>query len=166
MAKVKEKMTHPFEDFHIDKTPAEGLDDVFANAPTPDMYVMEVQPTPLTDEELAGLVEKPIVSVTHDTGKVRLDLIPFDALDEIAKALAFDDAKYPPSEDNTPNYAVTGFPWMRLVASSLRHISAWARGENLDPESGVSHLAHAGACVMFLLVHELRKIGKDNRVKY
>lgn len=160
MAKVKKKITHPFEDFHIDKTPAEGLDDVFANAPTPDMYVMDVQPTPLTDEELASLVEKPVVSVKHDQGKVRLDLIPFDALDEIAKALEFGAKKY--SEGNWEG----GFEWRRLIGAALRHTTSWARGQDKDPESGVSHLAHAGAMIMFLLSHELRGLGKDNRFKY
>jgi hypothetical protein len=151
---------HAFDGFSIDKTPAEGLDDVFANAPTPDMYVMEVVPTPLSDEELEGLVEKPLSAVKLDGGKIRLDLVPYDALDEIAKALAFGAAKY--SEGNWEG----GFEWRRLIGATLRHVTSWARGQDKDPESGVSHLAHAGAMILFLLSHELRGIGKDNRFKY
>ena len=33
----------------------------------------------------------------------------------------------------------------------LRHINLHRRGEEVDPESGLPHLAHAVACLMFLL---------------
>lgn len=32
-----------------------------------------------------------------------------------------------------------------------RHVASWADGESVDPESGVSHLAHAAACIAILL---------------
>ena len=44
----------------------------------------------------------------------------------------------------------------------LRHIFAWASGERVDAESGLSHLAHAGANVLFLLTYELKGIGNDD----
>lgn len=33
----------------------------------------------------------------------------------------------------------------------LRHFLAWQEGEDIDPESGVSHLAHIRACCAILL---------------
>jgi hypothetical protein len=38
-------------------------------------------------------------------------------------------------------------------------------GEDYDPEWGLSHLAHAGFCIMALLASHLRSIGKDDRNK-
>lgn len=37
------------------------------------------------------------------------------------------------------------------VSASLRHIAQWFDGQDDDPESGVSHLAHARACLGILL---------------
>jgi hypothetical protein len=53
--------------------------------------------------------------------------------------------------------------WTQLVASALRHIYAWMRGEDLDKESGLSHLAHALANLAMLLDLVLLKLGKDDR---
>ena len=32
-----------------------------------------------------------------------------------------------------------------------RHLSSWWGGEDKDPETNLSHLAHAGCCLLFLL---------------
>ena len=37
-----------------------------------------------------------------------------------------------------------GLDWTRVSSAVLRHLSAWHGGEDIDPESGLSHLAHAG----------------------
>lgn len=37
------------------------------------------------------------------------------------------------------------------VAAARRHLLQWFDGQNDDPESGVSHLAHARACLGILL---------------
>jgi len=36
----------------------------------------------------------------------------------------------------------------------MRHIAAYNEHENKDPESGLSHLAHAACCLLFLLEYE------------
>jgi hypothetical protein len=42
----------------------------------------------------------------------------------------------------------------RYYASALRHLFAWASGEMVDPESGLSHLSHALTNLMFLVERE------------
>lgn len=37
------------------------------------------------------------------------------------------------------------------VAAARRHLAQWLDGEDDDPESGVSHLAHARACLGILI---------------
>lgn len=94
-----------------------------------------------------------------DGGKVRLELLPVDALEEVGKVLTFGAIKYAAG-----NWATgSGFSWMRLFGALLRHLFAWARGEDKDPESGLSHLAHAGCMLLFLLAHVLRSHGLDDR---
>lgn len=95
----------------------------------------------------------------HDGGKTRLDLLPFDALSEVADVLAFGARKYA-----AHNWAL-GMQWSRLIGAALRHIFAWAMGQDKDPETGLSHLAHAGCCILFLIAYQRRGVGEDDRFK-
>lgn len=92
-----------------------------------------------------------------DTGKVPLELLPFESLIEVGKVLAFGAQKY-----GRYNWR-QGMEWTRLVGAILRHLFAWMQGEEKDPESGLSHLAHAGCGILFLLAYELKTIGSDDR---
>ena len=47
--------------------------------------------------------------------------------------------------------------------AAWRHLSAWLDGEDLDPESGVSHLAHVMACMTILMDAEKHGMLNDNR---
>ncbi len=90
-------------------------------------------------------------------GKIRFELVPSDALEEIAAVLTFGAAK------RGENNWTKGQHWSRYLGAALRHIYSYMRGENFDPETNRSHLAHAGCCVLFLLSYQLRKIGTDDR---
>lgn len=84
----------------------------------------------------------------YDGGKPRMELLPREGLEEIAKVLTFGAAKY-----DAHNWR-KGMAWSRLAGACARHLFAWVAGENKDPESGLSHLAHAGCCIVFLLTYE------------
>lgn len=56
-----------------------------------------------------------------------------------------------------------GMEWSRLVDATLRHLTAWMEGEEVDPESGVSHLYHAACNLMFLSEYQERGVGVDDR---
>lgn len=93
----------------------------------------------------------------NDAEKIRLDLLPTESLEEIAKVLTFGAKKY------TDYNWTKGLKWSRLLGATLRHLFAFMRGEDKDPESGISHLAHAGCCILFLLYHEKHHIKLDDR---
>lgn len=95
----------------------------------------------------------------NDEGKNRLDLWPPDAYLEIGKVLTFGASKY------ADRAWEEGMAWSRVYAALQRHLNAWWAGESKDPETGYSHLAHAGCCLIFLLAYELRNIGQDDRHK-
>lgn len=95
----------------------------------------------------------------HDGGKAPLSLIPYEALVAEAEVLAFGARKY--AAHNWRG----GFEWTRLIDAALRHLLAFNSGEDKDPESGLSHLAHARCCLGFLLAHERSGLGVDNRYK-
>jgi hypothetical protein len=94
-----------------------------------------------------------------DQEKNRVDLLPVDALEEIAKVLTHGAIKY-----GDRNWEL-GMKWSRPYGALLRHMFSWFKGEENDPETGLSHLAHAGCCVLFLLTYHLRKVGEDDRPK-
>lgn len=103
---------------------------------------------------------EPAIAIKEDIGKNRLDLLPVGPLEDIAEILTFGAKKY--ADHNWRN----GFKWSRLLGACMRHLFAWSRGEKADPETGKSHLAHAGCCILFLLEHEKRGLGEDDRYKY
>lgn len=92
-----------------------------------------------------------------DTGKLPLHLLPTDALEAVTEVLQFGATKY--AERNWE----AGMAWSRLYAALLRHLWAWWRGFDRDPETGLSHLAHVCCCVLFLLAYHLRQAGTDDR---
>jgi hypothetical protein len=94
-----------------------------------------------------------------DDSKVRLELIPPELLIGIGKVLTFGAQKYSAGNWSSGD----GFEWSRLYGAMLRHMTAWASGEETDPESGLSHLYHAGCMLAFLIAHVDRRHGKDDR---
>lgn len=58
-----------------------------------------------------------------------------------------------------------GMDWGRLVGAALRHVFAFVRGEDIDPESGLPHIDHALCCIAFLSAYQKRGVGVDDRVK-
>lgn len=95
--------------------------------------------------------------VKLDTGKVRMDLIPPEAMFALATVLTFGAEKYA-----ARNWE-KGMSWGRVFGALMRHLWAWWRGEGKDPETGYSHLWHALCCVVFLVAYEERKAGTDDR---
>jgi hypothetical protein len=95
--------------------------------------------------------------IKHDGGKDPWHLAPWDSFRAIVAVLDFGSRKYAPR--NWEN----GMAWSRCYSALMRHMTAWWEGESKDPETGFSHLAHAGCCACFLLAYEIRGIGTDDR---
>lgn len=99
-------------------------------------------------------------AIKHDGSKPKLDLLPFRAINEVGEVLTFGAQKY-----DAHNWR-QGFAYGRLVAAALRHIFSWTNGEDLDPETNKSHLAHAACCILFLLELVITNTGTDDRYVY
>lgn len=92
-----------------------------------------------------------------DGEKVRLDLLPPEAIFSLGKVMTFGAQKY--GDRNWEN----GMKWSRLFGAAMRHLWAWFKGEDKDPETSYSHLEHALCCVAFLVAYEQRGVGEDDR---
>jgi len=87
--------------------------------------------------------------IKNDQGKLLWALLPHEATKEIVKVMTYGATKYEPY-----NWA-KGMPYSRVYSALLRHLTAWWSGEDKDEETGLSHLAHAGCCLLFLLSYEI-----------
>jgi len=95
--------------------------------------------------------------VKNDQGKPKLSLLTLESLIAEASALEYGAAKY-----GRDNYKL-GMDWTRVIDASLRHIYAFAAGEDHDAESKLNHLNHAKACLAMLVFYYENGIGKDDR---
>lgn len=62
------------------------------------------------------------------------------------------------------NY-LKGYDWSLSYNAMMRHLNAFWSGEDIDPESGSSHLAHAAWHCLALLAFSIRDKGTDDRFK-
>lgn len=84
-----------------------------------------------------------------DRGKPRWSLIPKYTLPYVVSVLEFGANRY-----KVDNWQHVGNARTRYYDAAMRHIEAWWLGEKNDPESNLPHLAHATACLLFLLWFE------------
>jgi hypothetical protein len=94
----------------------------------------------------------------YDSEKIRMDLLPFEALEAVADVLTHGARKYTDNGWQTVENAER-----RYLAALLRHLAARERGEARDAESGLLHAAHVATNALFILWFELQK-GKENGV--
>lgn len=91
----------------------------------------------------------------YDGGKPRMDLLLSgcpNALEQVSQILTFGAQKYAAHSWQTVPQGED-----RYLAALLRHLTAHGKGEVNDPESGMSHLAHAACNALFILELETRK---------
>lgn len=112
-------------------------------------YVGDRPPVPLNNAN----------GIKHDQDKPDMSLLSPIALEEIAKVMTFGKKKY------TAHNWRGGFVWSRPLAAAMRHLVAFIGGQDKDPETGLSHLAHCACCIMFLLEFEHTRKDLDDRYK-
>lgn len=76
----------------------------------------------------------------------RYDLIPWEAMDEVARVYGFGAQKYAAHNWRRK------YEWGKSIAALIRHITAFVRGKTYDEETGLHHLAHAVFHCLALIV--------------
>jgi hypothetical protein len=93
--------------------------------------------------------------VKSDSGKLRMDLIPPEAMEALAEVLTYGANKY-----DDRNWE-KGIRYSRIYAATLRHLVSWARGQDYDLESNILHLKHALCNLAFLVTYEEREMDDE-----
>lgn len=94
----------------------------------------------------------------QDEGKLRWDLLPTRALNELVKVYGFGLAKGYPARNWEK-----GMEWSRPFAALMRHAWAFWGGESVDKESGLPHMAHAAWNALALVEYLVQGKGRDDR---
>lgn len=81
----------------------------------------------------------------EDTAKPRWSLLP-NTTWLVVEALEYGARKYAVN-----NWQHVPGARRRYYDAAMRHLAAWWEGEKDDPESKLPHLAHAAACLLFLM---------------
>ena len=100
-----------------------------------------------------------VEGVKYDTGKARYDLLPAVPLQQLVDIYTFGAGKY--ADHNWRK----GLAWSRVFGALMRHLWAFWRGEDNDPESGLPHLAHAAWGCFTLLEYSNIHGNLDDRYK-
>lgn len=138
-------------------------DDVYSGNLTPDGRRVQLDNFPREKFYPNGFLVVNDTEAPTDTGlgmkfdgdKPRMELLVQgcpNALEQVGTVLTFGAKKYAAHSWQT----VPGGD-DRYLAALLRHLTAIGKGEQNDPESGLSHLAHAACNALFILELECRK---------
>jgi len=93
----------------------------------------------------------------HDAAKPRFSLVPPHALTALTAVMEYGATKYAPHDWKK------GMDYTRCFDAAIRHLRAWQAGQDIDPESGLQHLAHAMANCAFIIDWTEMKAGRDDR---
>lgn len=92
----------------------------------------------------------------HDSGKLRLDLLPPEWELELARITTEGSKKY------APRNWEKGMPWSKMVGCARRHFLKYLLGEKYDKETGCHHLGLAAWNLLALMVYDMRKLGEND----
>jgi hypothetical protein len=90
--------------------------------------------------------------------KVPMSVVPAPVLAEIGLAMMEGARKY-----GRHNYRVAGVRASVYYDAAMRHLMAWYEGEDVDPDSGLSHVSKALACLTVIRDSMLIGNWKDDR---
>lgn len=96
-------------------------------------------------------------AVKYDNGKLPWSLLPVEAVEQVVAVLQNGAEKY-----GRHNWRL-GMDWCRVYDAADRHLKAWLRGETINADSGLNHLAHAACNLLFLLSYAATESGQDDR---
>ena len=110
-------------------------------------------------------IKNPLTGGEKGSKPAQLFWAPPEAVLEVAKIYGYGNGKYAPH-----NYR-RGYNWSLSYNALMRHVLASISGEDIDPESGLPHMAHAAwhclALLQFLLDQQAGKqpVELDDRWK-
>lgn len=95
----------------------------------------------------------------YNTGKAQWSLVDMPSLEPMVRVMEYGAGKY------APHNWKKGMAHTQIADCLMRHLFAWLNGEDNDPESGQSHIAHVQANAMMLQFNIKNHPDLDDRYK-
>lgn len=86
-----------------------------------------------------------------DGNKLKWSLLPWAEIEDLVRSLTFGAIKYAPGNWQSVK------PGERYIDALLRHLALHQKGETIDKESGVPHLAVVAVDALFALWHHKKE---------
>lgn len=97
----------------------------------------------------------------YNQGRIRVDLLPPFATEQMAKVITKGSEKY------APRNWEKGMPWTTVLASLKRHLLDWEKGEDVDPDDGQLLMAKVLTNAAFLVeYYKIYPQGDDRQHSY
>lgn len=90
-----------------------------------------------------------------DEGKLRYDLMPPWALEQVVEVLTYGAGHYSPN-----GWRLVPDAKARYTAALMRHLEKWRQENDIDGGTGLPHLAHVICNAIFLLELERAEVDK------
>jgi len=90
--------------------------------------------------------------------KAPLSTVSANVLMEVGLAMLEGARKY-----GRHNYRVAGVRASVYYDASMRHLMSWYEGQDIDPDSGLSHITKAIACLTVLRDAQINEMWNDDR---
>lgn len=104
---------------------------------SPQVELVESAESPTIPNTSEVMVTDPNTGGQKGSKDERFGLMPVRSLEECARVFGYGAKKYA-----MRNWE-QGYDWELSYSAAQRHLHAFWRGEDMDPESGIHHLAHA-----------------------
>ena len=113
--------------------------------------------------EMQALMNKPTEKATNPKDavgikKVPVSTVPFTVVAELGIAMMEGARKY-----GRHNYRVDGVRASVYIDAAFRHLAKWWEGEDIDPDSGMSHISKALASLAVLRDAMINNKFEDDR---
>ncbi len=118
-------------------------------------------PIPKASGISGGKEDLPVNEMKYDEDACPVHLLPVTPMWQIAEVFGYGAKKYAVNSYRRGDRK--SVPYMRTMGSVLRHCFKWIAGEEKDPDTGLSHLAHAATQLMILMEHSANGTSEDDR---
>lgn len=166
LGKAVERLSKDYGQMQLSVSHASDVEMMMANFSwegDEDLYQLLLQ----AEEQEDRAEKKSLEGDTYDNGLMKkketkrecLSVLDPYAIQQIARVGKFGAEKY-----DAHNYRKGG-PASYLLDAAYRHIMAWQQGEDIDPDSGESHLAHGAWNLCALMSWNNDGVLEDDRYK-
>jgi hypothetical protein len=104
-------------------------------------------------------------ALRYNENKLEWSLVDFKSLEPMVRVLMYGKKKYTKDGVSGAHNWKKGMSKAKILDSMLRHVTALVNGEEIDSESGESHIGAIGCNMMFYSYYTQTEQGKAKLIK-